>query len=76
MQRKTPPAWSLNGGNYPDLPVEPSRWEQFLASEGLKEQDIKSHNPKVRDFVVRNFRTYFVPMKVLKMYGLDWDYDA
>jgi len=68
-----PPAWSLNGGQYTDVPPEPSRWDQFLAAENLEEQDALKHNPKVREFVVRNHRTFFVPTKVLKMYHMDWN---
>jgi hypothetical protein len=65
------PAWSINGGNYPTIPDEPSRWDQFLAAEGLDEDGLK-HSSKVQKFVVQHYRTYFIPVKILKMYGLEW----
>ena len=66
------PAWSINGTVYPELPNEPSRWDQFLAAERLDEKDALKKNPKVKDFVAKHHRSFFVPTKVLKVYGMDW----
>lgn len=67
------PSWSINLGSYPELSNEPSRWEKFLEAENLDEKDVKKNNPKVREFVVKHYRSYFVPMKVLKMYGMEYE---
>jgi len=67
-----PPSWSLNGSSYPALPNLPSKWEQFLLAENIAEQDFGT-NPKVLDFVIKNSRHYFVPTKVLRLYGLDYE---
>jgi hypothetical protein len=62
--------WSIRGSSHLDIPDQPSRWEKFLEAEHLDEKDLKKKNPKVLDFVVKNHRTYFVPTKILKMYGM------
>lgn len=64
------PAWSLVSGTYPGVPDEPSKWEKFLLAEQIDEKDA-GDNPKVLAFILKNCRTYFVPTKVLKLYGLD-----
>lgn len=69
MRYKNNPAWSLNGSSY-TIPDELSHWEKFLEAEQIAEQDFGS-NPKVLDFLVKNARHYFVPTKVLKLYGMD-----
>lgn len=65
------PSWSLSAGSFTGIPNEPSRWEKFLEAENLDEKDVRKNNPKVLDFVIKNYRQYFVPTKVLKMYGMD-----
>lgn len=66
------PGWSLNGAAHIDIPNEPTRWDKFLLAEKIKDNDL-DNNPKVRAFIAKNARTYFVPTKVLKMYGMDGD---
>ncbi len=70
MRHRQHPAWSISGSSYPVVPDEPSRWDQFLLKENIEEQDFGA-NPKVLDFILKNARHYFVPTKVLKLYGLD-----
>jgi hypothetical protein len=62
------PGWSINGNSYPILSYEPSRWEKFLIAEQIEEKDFNS-NPKVLKFVKENWDKFYVPEKVLKMYG-------
>ena len=71
MRHRNFPAWSINGGTY-IIPDQPSKWEQFLEAENIAEQDFGS-NPKVLEFAVKNARHYFIPTKVLRMYGLDFE---
>lgn len=66
------PKWSLNGVAQIDVPNEPSRWEKFLLEEQIEDKDIGS-DPRVLKFLMKNYRTYFVPTKVLKMYGMEWE---
>jgi hypothetical protein len=73
MRHRQNPAWSLNGSSYPELPIQPSQWEKFLLAENMEEKDALKQNPKVLAFLIKNCRTYFVPTKVLKLYGMDWD---
>jgi hypothetical protein len=72
MRHRQAPPWSINGSSYPALPDEPSRWDKFLVAENLEGKDLRN-NPKVRDFIVKYSRTYFIPTKVLKWYGMDFD---
>jgi hypothetical protein len=64
------PGWSINSGSYATLPYEISRWEKFLEAENLDEKDLKNNNPKVMDFIKKNAEKFYVPTKVLKMYGV------
>ena len=66
-------AWSLVGGGYPEVPNELTKWELFLLAEGLEEDNVRN-NPKVLDFILKNAHKFYVPTKVLKMYGADFDY--
>lgn len=70
-KRHQQPSWSMNG-NYSEFPNEPCRWEKFLLAENIAEQDLKK-NPKVFKFVQENADKFYVPTKVLKMYGMNWD---
>lgn len=63
-----PPSWSINGSSYPSIPDESTKWEIFLLAENIADKDIRN-NPKVLDFITKYARTYFVPTKVLKLYG-------
>lgn len=66
------PGWSINGCSYSGLPVEPIRWEKFLLSEHIAEEDVRD-NPKVLKFVKEHAERFYVPTKVLKMYGMDFE---
>jgi hypothetical protein len=68
----TPPKWSINGNILPDIPDTPTHWEQFLEAEHIEEKDFKN-NKKVLDFIHKYVRIYFIPTKVLRMYGEDWN---
>ena len=65
-------SWSVNGSSYPAVPDQPSHWELFLAAEGLDEKNL-SNNPKVLKFILKYARTYFIPTKILKLYGQDYE---
>lgn len=67
------PSWSIRGGSFAALPYELSRWEKFLQKENLEEEDVKKNNPKVLDFIKENAEKFYVPTKVLKMYGMNFD---
>lgn len=71
MGKGKSPAWSLNGSSCPDIPNELSRWEKFIEAEHLEDKDLKN-NKKVLDFILNNYRQYYVPTKVLRMYGREW----
>ena len=67
------PGYYLRSGTCAvDMPYEMSRWEKFLLAENLDENNL-TRNPKVRDFVIKHARSYFVPVKVLRMYGMDFE---
>lgn len=70
-KRHQQPAWSMKG-NCSEFPIEISRWEKFLIAENIEEQDFKS-NPKILKFIRENVDKFYVPTKVLKMYGFNWD---
>jgi len=63
------PSWSIKGSGNVQIPIEPSRWEKFLLAEGIDEQDCKG-NPKVMQFVKEHADRFYVPTKVLKMFGV------
>jgi hypothetical protein len=53
-------------------PTDMCQWEKFLLAENISEQDIKN-NPKVLKFISKNADKFYVPTKVLKMYGFDFE---
>jgi hypothetical protein len=63
------PAWSIKGG-FTEIQSELSRWEKFLLAENIEEKDVKKNDPKVMDFIKQNADKFYVPTKVLKMYGV------
>ena len=66
-------SWSVNGSSYPVVPDQPSHWELFLAAEKLDEQELGRNNPLVMKFILQNSQRFYVPTKILKMYGVDFD---
>jgi hypothetical protein len=66
------PGWTIKGVANFDVPNELTRWEKFLLAEQISDKELWN-NPKVMKFIVKYARTYFVPTKVLQMYGMDWD---
>lgn len=71
MGYKNHPSWSLKGASY-TVPDQLSQWELFLLTEGISDKDL-NNNPKVLKFILKNVRTYFIPTKILKLYGQDYD---
>ena len=61
--------WSIGSTNYPEVPNEPTMWERFLLAEGLEEDHLPHNNPKVMLFIMKNAQRFYVPTKVLKLYG-------
>jgi hypothetical protein len=66
------PAWSIKGAAFAIAPIELTHWEKFLLDEGIEEDRIKN-NAKVKAFVALNADLYFIPVKVLEMYGVTVD---
>lgn len=66
------PSWSIKGGAHLDIPDGPTQWEKFLIAENLEESNI-GNNSKVLKFIQKNWDKLYIPTKVLKMYGMDWE---
>lgn len=66
------PGWSIKGGANLTVPNEPTKWELFLLEENLDENKV-GNNAKVLGFLQKNWDKFYIPTKVLKMYGMDWD---
>ncbi len=64
--------WSMNGNHYPDIPDGPTHWEIFLEKEGIGTENIYD-NPKVNRFIIENIDRYFIPVRILTMYGFEID---
>lgn len=66
------PSWSIKGGSYIAIPDEITKWELFLLEENIEESNV-GNNSKVAKFVQKNWDKFYIPTKVLKMYGMDWE---
>lgn len=66
------PGWSIRGRANIDVPNELTKWELFLLAENLDDGKI-GNNAKVLKFIQKNFDKFYIPTKVLKMYGMDWE---
>lgn len=69
------PSWSINGNSSEDIPPEPNHWDKFIEAEHLEDKDLKN-NPKVLSYILKIYEDFYVPTKVLKMYGISDQFDA
>lgn len=66
------PGWSIKGGANSTIPNELTNWEKFLIAEDLDESRL-GNNAKVLGFLQKNWDKFYIPTKVLKMYGMDYE---
>jgi len=69
-RRRGNPNWGRSLDQYPPLPVSLSGWDMLLCRLNLSQAEALK-NPKVREYVIRQYRGRFIPEKVLEHFNLD-----
>ena len=72
--KRSPSGWQLRSQrNPPVMPESPAGFDLLLYRLGIAEKDAATH-PSVQAWIRENYRTSFVPEKVLEAVGVSADF--